>query len=341
MNRAAVAATGGALALALWWPAAAAGAAAGAAQRIEDFLPPRLAGADVVVSSETDRTVGAYQLPGKAEGDIRNVAVTLLARPDPIDVREATLVRKPGETIAFAGDSYEGVRLGGRFAQRACGPENTECRVDVMLAKRLVLSLRVERPTDRGEPLRLLEQLDIKGLEAFARKQQPPRVAPASDAGAGRLRKEEAKLVELLRAEPREGIKTVGKPPAGAAAPGSLAALPPPADALTGEQIRRGLGVRSLGVRACYEVAVAENPALSGGEITVSFTVEPGGKLASPKIEASTVADQAVAACVLRQLQKCWFAAARESTSARHTFVFSAGAPLRPDRRAPAPLPSQ
>jgi hypothetical protein len=92
--------------------------------------------------------------------------------------------------------------------------------------------------------------------------------------------------------------------------------------------IQRGLGARSLGVRACYEVAAEENPKLSGGEITVSFTVEPTGKMINPKIEISTVADAAVEACVLRQMDKMSFPAARESTSARHTFAFSAASSL-------------
>ena len=340
MKRAAMAATAGALVLALGWPATAAAAAAPAAvKRIEDFLPPRLDGAEVAITSEPERTVGSYQLPGKAGGDTRHVGITLNLGPDAIELRDATIVPKPGKTIDFAGYTYEGLRVGGRFVQRACGLESFECRVDVLLAKRLLVSVRVERPTERGEPLRLLDQIDIKGLEAFARK-QPVSRSRSPDGLAARLHKEEAKLVEIWRAEQRAWLKAVGTPASSPASPRSWTALPAAAESLTADQIKHGLGARSLGVRACYEVAAEENPRLSGGDITVSFTVEPSGKIANAKIEATTVADPPVEACVLRQLQKASFPAAREPTSARHTFAFASASPLRPDRRAPTPLPT-
>jgi hypothetical protein len=344
MKRAVVAATGGVLALALGWsaPAGAWGpAAATAAKRIEDFVPRRLAGAELTQSSAPDRTVGWYLLPAAAEGGTRHVAVTLVPGPDAIEVRDATVVLKPGKTIDFAGYAYEGLRLDGRFVQRACGLDGRECQIDVMLAKRLLVSLRVERPTDRDEPLRLLAQIDIKGLEAFARKQPVSRVARSPDPAADRLHKEEAKLVEIWRAEQRAWLKAVGTPSSGPAANRTWTVPPAAAESLTGEQIQRGLGARSLGVRACYELAAEENARLSGGEITVSFTVEPSGAIANPKIEASTVADPNVESCVLRQLQKTSFPAARDATSARHTFAFSSASMLRPAHSAPAALPAQ
>jgi len=323
MKRAAVAATVGALALALWSSAL----AAPAAKRLEEFLPPRLDGAELALSPAAERTVGQYQLTGKA-GDARHVAVTLIAAPDAIEVRDATIVLKPGKTLDFAGYSYEGLRQDGRFVQRACALDGVECQVDVMLAKRLLVSLRVERPADRAEALRLLAQVDLKGLEAFARKQPVARASRSGDAGADRLQKEQAKLVDIWRAEQRAWLKAAGTP--GSVAPSAKTWTAPAAaaESLTAEQIQRGLGARSLGVRACYEVAAEENPQLSGGDITVSFTVEPTGKMVNPKVEATTVADQAVEACVLRQLRKTSFPAARESTSARHTFAFSAASSL-------------
>lgn len=341
MKRVVVAATGSALALALWWPAPAGAAAAKpAAKRIEGFLPPRLDGAEPVLASEPERTVGWYQLPGKAGGDKRHVAVTFILGPDPIEVRDATIVPKPGKTIDFAGQTYEGLRVGGRFVQRACGLASFECRVDVLLAKRLLVSVRVERPTERDEPLRLLGQIDLKGLEAFARK-QPVSRSRARDALADRLHKEEAKLVEIWRTEQRTWLEAVGTGSSSQPSLRSWTVLPTAAESLTADQIKHGLGARSLGVRACYEVAAEESSQLSGGDITVSFTVEPSGKLANAKIEATTVANQAVEACVLRQLQKTSFPAAREPTSARHTFAFASASPLRPDRGGLAPLPSQ
>jgi len=320
------AATGGALALALWSSALA--APAPAAKRIEELLPPRLDGAALTLSSAAERPVGRYQLPGKAAGDTRHVAITLILGPDAIELRDATVVLKPGKTIDFAGYAYDGLRLDGRFVQRACALDGLECQVDVVLAKRLLVSVRVERPADRDEPLRLLKQVDLKGLEAFARKQPAARAARSSDAVAARLPKEEAKLVEIWRAEQRAWLKAVGTP-SSAPSTRSWTAPPAAAESLTANQIQRGLGARSLGVRACYEVAAEENPKLSGGEITVSFTVEPAGNMVNPKIEATTVADAAVEACVLRQLGKTSFPAAREATSARHTFAFASESPLR------------
>jgi hypothetical protein len=338
MKRAAVVATAGALALSLSWPAAA-GTPAAAAKRIEDFLPPRLDGAELALASEPERTIGSYQLPGKPGGDTRQVAITLIVGPDAIDVRDATIVSKPGKAIDFAGYTYEALRVGGRFVQRACGLEGFECRVDVLLAKRLLVSLRVERPTERGEPLRLLERIDLKALEAFARKQPVSRTR-APDALADRLHKEEAKLVDIWRSEQKAWLKAVGTPASSAPSPRGWTVPPAAAESLTADQIKHGLGARSLGVRACYEVAAEENARLSGGDITVSFTVERSGKIASAKIEATTVTDQGVEACVLRQLQKASFPAARQPTSARHTFAFASASPLRPDHRGPAPLPS-
>ena len=98
---------------------------------------------------------------------------------------------------------------------------------------------------------------------------------------------------------------------------------PPKIDSLTPEQIKNSLDARP-DWQVCYEETTAKDAAPPGGELTVSFTVQPSGKAAiDVKIEATTLTDPGLRDCVVRRLQRGGtFPPARQPTQGRHTFVF-------------------
>jgi len=140
----------------------------------EDFLPPRLGDAERAPEGKPSTGVweAKYRLPGRNDAESRQMTIVIAHDLDALDNLGSLAVSKPGETQKLEDGVYEGLRVGGRFLQRKCDPAAaTECRVDLALADRVWIQLRVERPTDRGEPLRWLKRLDLKGIEALARKE--------------------------------------------------------------------------------------------------------------------------------------------------------------------------
>jgi hypothetical protein len=149
--------------------------AGGNPKNLTDFLPARLgdAHADPATIPGPDRVTRMYSLKGNSDAAPHYVTVTLIIGPDESELAEALAVRKVGETRPTdSGLDAVGLRIDGRFVQRACGLYRTRCVVDVVLARRMLLvHMDLERPTDNDEVLRWLKRLDLRGMEAFARKQ--------------------------------------------------------------------------------------------------------------------------------------------------------------------------
>jgi hypothetical protein len=166
----------------------------------EDFLPPRLGDAELVPEGKLSIGVldGKYRLPGGKDAEPRQMTVTIAFDPDMIDHLGSLVVSKPGETRKLEDGVYEGMRLDGRFLQRRCNPGASDCRVDMALADRVRLQVRVERPTDRGEPLRWLKRLDLKGIETLARKEK---LEPLSK------RQRQGKLLLLEQSEELQNLR--------------------------------------------------------------------------------------------------------------------------------------
>jgi hypothetical protein len=95
--------------------------------------------------------------------------------------------------------------------------------------------------------------------------------------------------------------------------------------ALTSRQIDRVIKSRAGVLRACYEKQLAKQPELAG-KVTVAFTIAKDGAVAKAEIdrEASTLHDDMVEACVLRQFGKLRFPAASTEAKVRYPLLFSA-----------------
>lgn len=277
----------------------------------EDFLPPRLGDAELVPEGMLSIGIldGKYRLPGGKDGEPRQMTVTIAFDPDMIDHLGSLVVSKPGETRKLDDGVYEGMRLDGRFLQRRCDPAATDCQVDMALADRVWLRVRVERPTDRGEPLRWLKRLDLKGIETLARKEKLEPLSTRERHGTLAVLGRSDELANLPQLSVAEVVASQ-KPP------------PPKIDSLTPEQIKSSLDARG-DIRVCHLEASAKDAGPPGGEIAVSFTVQPSGKaLTDVKVETTTITDPGIRDCLLRQLRSGTFPPARQPTKGRHTFVF-------------------
>ncbi len=90
---------------------------------------------------------------------------------------------------------------------------------------------------------------------------------------------------------------------------------------LTPEQIRRVVGSRMGAFQACYEIALAKDPSAKGG-VTVSFSVSPGGDIASAAIARSSLGNPRVEGCMLRTFNRLRFPTADKATNASFPFLF-------------------
>jgi hypothetical protein len=90
---------------------------------------------------------------------------------------------------------------------------------------------------------------------------------------------------------------------------------------LSPEQIRRVVGSRMGAFQACYEIALAKDPGAKGG-VTVSFSVSPGGDVASAAIGTSSLGNPRVEGCMLRTFNRLKFPTADKATNASFPFVF-------------------
>jgi TonB family protein len=94
---------------------------------------------------------------------------------------------------------------------------------------------------------------------------------------------------------------------------------------LTGEQIRRVVMSRYGAFNACYDLALAKDPTAKGG-VTVSFSVSPGGSVASASVASSSLGNARVEGCMLRTFNRLKFPVADKATNATFPFVFKGGA---------------
>ena len=90
---------------------------------------------------------------------------------------------------------------------------------------------------------------------------------------------------------------------------------------LTPEQIRRVVTSRMGAFQACYESALAKDPELKGG-VTVSFSISPGGSVASASVARSSLGNARVEGCMMRTFNRLKFPTADKPTSATFPFLF-------------------
>jgi len=99
---------------------------------------------------------------------------------------------------------------------------------------------------------------------------------------------------------------------------------PAPGQGLSPEQIRRVVMSRSGAFQACYEIASAHDPTLKGS-VGVSFSISPGGSVASASITGSSLNNPHVEGCILRQFNRLQFPTADKPTGASFPFAFRPG----------------
>ena len=75
--------------------------------------------------------------------------------------------------------------------------------------------------------------------------------------------------------------------------------------------------------RACYEHERDDHPDL-GGEVVVAFTIDDAGRVIVASLAKSTVGNDYVDACVVRQLETLEFPAGSRR-KLKYTFGFSTG----------------
>ncbi len=94
---------------------------------------------------------------------------------------------------------------------------------------------------------------------------------------------------------------------------------------LSPEQVRRVVMAHTGALRACYEGEAQRNPSLRGG-VTVQWQIDPGGGVSTASLAGTTLGNQRVEGCVLRQV-KTWRFPASESptTVASYPFKFGVG----------------
>jgi hypothetical protein len=94
---------------------------------------------------------------------------------------------------------------------------------------------------------------------------------------------------------------------------------------LSAEQIRRVVMAHQGALRACYDSELARNPSLKGG-VTMTWNIEPGGTVASAGVASSTIGNDRVSGCVLRQVKSWHFPVSESSTNvAAYPFKFGIG----------------
>jgi hypothetical protein len=94
-----------------------------------------------------------------------------------------------------------------------------------------------------------------------------------------------------------------------------------PGQGLTQEQISRVVMSRYGAFKACYEIALDKDPGAKGG-VTVSFSVSPGGDVASANVSHSSLNNPRVEGCMLRTFNRLKFPVADKPTNAAFPFVF-------------------
>lgn len=111
----------------------------------------------------------------------------------------------------------------------------------------------------------------------------------------------------------------------GEARVGIAAGAPTSHGGLSAEQIRRVVMAHQGALRACYDTELARNPNLKGG-VTMTWNIDPSGSVASAGVAGSTIGNDRVTGCVLRQVKAWHFPASESATNvAAYPFKFGIG----------------
>lgn len=90
---------------------------------------------------------------------------------------------------------------------------------------------------------------------------------------------------------------------------------------LSPSQISRVVMSRYGAFRACYESAAARDPGMQGN-VSVSWSITPGGSVAGANIGGSSLGNARVEGCIKRQFMRLQFPTADKPTNASWTFSF-------------------
>jgi hypothetical protein len=93
---------------------------------------------------------------------------------------------------------------------------------------------------------------------------------------------------------------------------------------LSAEQIRRVVMAHTGALRACYEMEAEKDPTLRGG-VSVAWTIDPTGAVTSANLAGTTIHNQRVEGCVLRQVRTWRFPASEGPSQATYPFSFGIG----------------
>lgn len=100
--------------------------------------------------------------------------------------------------------------------------------------------------------------------------------------------------------------------------------MPPGGDGggpLGTEPIRRVVMAHVGALRACYEMEAQKNPALAG-KITLAWTIEPTGVVSKAAVASTTMHDERVEKCLVRQVQSWRFPQSGGSAAVSYPFTF-------------------
>jgi hypothetical protein len=121
------------------------------------------------------------------------------------------------------------------------------------------------------------------------------------------------------------GTGTGNGPGGGESRIGIGAGAPTAHGGLSPEQIRRVVMAHQGALRACYDSELARNPNLKGG-VTMTWNIDPSGGVASAGVAGSTIGNERVSGCVLRQVKSWHFPVSESPTNvAAYPFKFGIG----------------
>ncbi len=103
----------------------------------------------------------------------------------------------------------------------------------------------------------------------------------------------------------------------------------PPASSLDPSDVRRVVMSHAGALRACWEIEAQRKPGLAG-KVTLTWTIDRTGVVTAATVAATTLHDDRVEGCLLRQVESWRFPAGTGKTTATFPFVFAlsdAGAP--------------
>jgi hypothetical protein len=146
--------------------------------RLADFFPATVegrAGVNVYPPKDRYRAEADYELEGGPDADgaahPRKLRFELTWATDPRYERSRFYVRAAGQTRSVEGNDFKGFKVQGRFVERAFRGGRSAGRA--LLADRMTVEITVEPARDPDEALRWMRELDLAGIERFARATGP------------------------------------------------------------------------------------------------------------------------------------------------------------------------